>query len=103
MNTKHFKAKKGRCHLQEEEEVSKHDQPNRRKDQQNTQPRETNHKRKNRFNGKVQRVVYTKEKTASPTVSQVTLFLTSIIDAIMGRDKTIMDITGAYPNEKMED
>ena len=55
------------------------------------------------FNGRVQRGLYTKEETASPTVSQDAFFLTSIIDAIEGRDKAITDIKGAYLNAKMKD
>ncbi len=55
------------------------------------------------FNGRVQRGLYTKEETASPTVSQDAFFLTSIIDAIEGRDKAITDIKGAYLNAKMVD
>ena len=39
-------------------------------------------KRRSVFNGRVQRGLYTKEQTASPTVSQDSFFLTSIIDAI---------------------
>ena len=34
------------------------------------------------FNGRVQRDLYMKEETASPTVSKDAFFLTSIIDAI---------------------
>jgi hypothetical protein len=55
------------------------------------------------FNGRVQRGLYTKEETASPTVSQDAFFLTSIVDAIEGRDKAITDIKGAYLNAKMVD
>ena len=55
------------------------------------------------FNGRVQRGLYTKEETASPTVSQDAFFLTSIIDAVEGRDKAITDIKGAYLNAKMKD
>jgi hypothetical protein len=54
------------------------------------------------FNGRVQRGLYTKEETASPTVSQDAFFLTSIIDALEGRDKAITDIKGAYLNAKMK-
>jgi hypothetical protein len=55
------------------------------------------------FNGRVQRGLCTKEETASPTVSEDAFFLTSIIDAIEGRDKAITDIKGAYLNAKMVD
>ena len=55
------------------------------------------------YNGRVQRGLYTKEETASPTVSQDAFFLTSIIDATEDRDKAITDIKGAYLNAKMVD
>ena len=55
------------------------------------------------FNGRVQQGLYTKEETASPTVSQDTLFLTDIINAIEVRYKSITDIKGAYLNVKMKD
>ena len=51
------------------------------------------------FNGRVQRGLYTKEET----VSQDAYFLTSIINAIKGRDKAITNIKGAYLNAKMKD
>ena len=55
------------------------------------------------FNGKVQRGIYTKEETASPTVDQDSLFITCIIDAIEGRCKATTDVTGAYLNARMKD
>ena len=55
------------------------------------------------FNGRVQRGLYSKEDTASPTVSQDAFFLTSLIDAVEGRDKAVTDIKGAYLNAKMKD
>ena len=55
------------------------------------------------FNGRVQRGLYSKEETASPTVSQDAFYLTSIVDAIEERDKAITDIKGAYLNAKMKD
>jgi hypothetical protein len=55
------------------------------------------------FNGRVQRGLYTKEETASPTVSQDSFFLTSIIDAMEGRDTAITDVKGAYLHAKMKD
>ena len=55
------------------------------------------------FNGRVQRGIYTKEETASPTVSQDAFYLTSIVDAIEQRDKAFTDIKGAYLNAKMKD
>ena len=53
------------------------------------------------YNGKVQRDLYTKEETASPTVSQDAFFITALIDAAEERDKAITDIKGAYLNAKM--
>ena len=55
------------------------------------------------FNGRVQRGLYTKEQMASPTVSQDSFFLTSIIDAIENRDMAVTDIKGTYLNAKMKD
>ena len=55
------------------------------------------------FNGKVQRGLYTKEQTASPTVSQDAFFLTCLIDAVEGRSKAITDVKGAYLNAKMNE
>ena len=55
------------------------------------------------FNGRVQRGIYTKEETASPTVSQDAFYLTSIVDAIEQRDKAFTDIKGAYLNARMKD
>ena len=50
-------------------------------------------------NGKVQRGLYSKEET----VSQDAFLLTSIIDAIEGRDVAVTDIKGAYLNAKMKE
>jgi len=55
------------------------------------------------FNGRVQRGLYTKEQTASPTVSQDAFTMTCIIDAIEERDVAVTDIKGAYLNAKMKD
>jgi len=55
------------------------------------------------FNGKVQRGLYSKEEIASPTVAQDSFFMTSIIDAVEGRDVAITDIKGAYLNAVMTD
>lgn len=54
------------------------------------------------YNGKVQRGLYTKEETASPTVSTDGFFITSIIDAIEERDVAITDVKGAYLNANMK-
>ena len=55
------------------------------------------------YNGKVQRGLYTKEETASPTSSIDSFFITSIKDAFEGRDVAITDVKGAYLNAKMKD
>ena len=55
------------------------------------------------FNGRVQRGLYTKEETASPTVSQNAFLLTSIVDAIEDRDVAVTDVKGAYLNARMEE
>ena len=54
------------------------------------------------FNGRVQCGLYTKEETASPTVSQDSFFLTSIINAIEGRDTAITDVKGVYLYAKIK-
>ncbi|CAJ1937210.1 unnamed protein product, partial [Cylindrotheca closterium] len=55
------------------------------------------------FNGRVQRGIYTKDKTASPTVDQDSLFITCIVGAIEGRFKATSNVRGAYLNAKMKD
>ena len=44
------------------------------------------------YNGSIQQNLYTKEDTASPTVSQDAFFMTALIDAKEGRDKAITNI-----------
>ena len=55
------------------------------------------------YNGRVQRGLYTKEETASPTSSIDSFFITSIKDAYEKRDVAVTDIKGAYLNAKMID
>ena len=55
------------------------------------------------YNGRVQRGLYSKEETASPTSSIDSFFITSIKDAYEQRDVAITDIKGAYLNAKMKD
>ena len=55
------------------------------------------------FNGRMQRGLYTKEETTSPTVSLDAFLLTSIVDAMEGRDVAITDVRAAYLNAKMDD
>lgn len=50
----------------------------------------------------MQRGLYTKEETASPTVSTDGFFITSIIDAIEERKVAITDVKGAYLNANMK-
>ena len=54
------------------------------------------------YNGRVQRGLYTKEETASPTLSQDAFFLTSVVDAIEKSDKAITDVKEAYLNARMK-
>ena len=55
------------------------------------------------FDGRKQRFMYTKEETASPTVSIDAFFLSMIIDSIEQRDVAMADIKGAYLNAIMDD
>ena len=55
------------------------------------------------FNGRVQRGLYTKEQTTSPTVMLDAFMLTCIVDAIEERDVAISDVKGAYLNALMDD
>lgn len=55
------------------------------------------------FNGRVQRGLYTKEQTTSPTVSLDAFLLTSMVDVMEKRDVAITDIKGAYLNAKMKE
>ena len=55
------------------------------------------------YNGRVQRGLYSKEETASPTVSHDAFLLTSIIDAIEGRQVAVTDIKGGYLDAKMKE
>lgn len=55
------------------------------------------------FNGSIQKGLFAKEDTASPTVSLDAFMITAIIDAIEGRDVAVTDIKGAYLNAKMKD
>ena len=53
--------------------------------------------------GRAQRAMYTKEQTASPTVSTDALMLTLMIDALEGRDVATADVEGAYLHADMDD
>jgi Reverse transcriptase (RNA-dependent DNA polymerase) len=53
--------------------------------------------------GSVQRSLYDKSETASPTVSPDALLLSIIIDAHEGRDVATADIAGAYLKADMDD
>jgi hypothetical protein len=53
--------------------------------------------------GRPQRKLYTKEETASPTVSTDALMLSLLIDAHERRDVAVANVTGAYLHADMED
>ena len=53
--------------------------------------------------GRIQRSLYDKAATSSPTLSSDALMLTILIDAHEGRDVATADITGAYLNAEMDD
>jgi hypothetical protein len=53
--------------------------------------------------GRPQRGLYTKEQTASPTVSTDALMLSLMIDALEQRDVATADVTGAYLHADMND
>jgi KUP system potassium uptake protein len=53
--------------------------------------------------GSVQRGLYPKEQTSSPTTSTDALMLSVMIDAIERRDVAVADVEGAYLHAKMED
>jgi Reverse transcriptase (RNA-dependent DNA polymerase) len=53
--------------------------------------------------GRSQRGHYTKEQTASPTISTDALMLSLIIDAVEGRDVATADVVGAYLLADMDD
>ena len=53
--------------------------------------------------GSVQRTLYDKSETASPTVSTNALVLTIIVDAHEGRDVGTADVAGAYLKADMKD
>ncbi len=53
--------------------------------------------------GSVQRTMYMKEETASPTVSTDALMLSLMIDAFEHRDVATADVVGAYLNAEMLD
>ena len=55
------------------------------------------------FNGTVQKGLYPKEETASPTISKDSFFISCIIDAIEGRKKGIFDVKGAYLHAEHRD
>jgi hypothetical protein len=54
-------------------------------------------------NGSLQRQLYTKEETTSPTLSTDALMITILIDASEGQDVATADVAGAYLHAKMED
>ena len=53
--------------------------------------------------GSVQRDLYSKAETASPTISNDALMLTMMVDAWENRDVAIADVDGAYLHADMDD
>ena len=53
-------------------------------------------------NGRPQRKLFTKEQTASPTVSTDALMLSILIDVKEGRDVAVADVEGAYLHADMD-
>jgi hypothetical protein len=51
----------------------------------------------------VQRDLYTKEETSSPTISTDALTMSIMIDAMERRDVATADVAGAYLHAKMRD
>ena len=53
--------------------------------------------------GSAQRDLYTKDETASPTISNDALMLTLLVDAWENRDVATADVSGAYLHTDMDD
>lgn len=53
--------------------------------------------------GRAQKDLYTKDETASPTVSTDALMMSIMIDACEGRDTATADVAGAYLHADMDD
>ena len=53
--------------------------------------------------GRKQRDKYSNSDTTSPTVSTEAVLITSVIDALEGRDVAVVDIPGAYLSAEMDD
>ena len=60
-------------------------------------------KGRNVADGSVQRELYTKAETASPTISNDALFLTMLVDAWKDRDVATANVYGAYLHAYMDD
>ena len=53
--------------------------------------------------GRKQRKFYSKEETASPTMSNDAMIMTLIIDTMEGRDVAVANVKGAYLLADMDD
>ena len=53
--------------------------------------------------GRLQCVLYTKDKTSSPTATPESVLLTAMIDVAEDRHIAVVDVTGAYLNVDMDD
>ena len=55
------------------------------------------------LNGRLQRGLYLKEETVSPTILQEAFFISIIVDAVKERDVVVTDVKDAYLNAKTKD
>ena len=53
--------------------------------------------------GRLQRVLYTKDETSSPTATPESILLTAMIAVVEDRQVAVADVTGAYLNADMDD
>jgi hypothetical protein len=53
--------------------------------------------------GRKQRAYITREDAASPTVATESVFLTTVIDALEGRDVAVLDVPGAFMQADMDE
>ena len=53
--------------------------------------------------GSVQKGLYPKDETSSPTVSTDALMMSIMIDALEGRDVATADVEGAYLHAELDD
>ena len=53
--------------------------------------------------GRKQRAYTAREDAASPTVATESIFLTTVIDALEGRDVAVIDVPGAFMQADMDE